>query len=154
MVNVGEEAGRIVLGITNGQSKLCEVMGPSDARELAFEIAKHCNKLQNWFWCPGGGPASEEVVHIDNHWYSPDCAEDLPTKCTECLVTTEGPDGRHVNVALFIPGNDEKPTRWMLPINALTPDGKTTLERIVAWSPLPRPSKRKASLKSGGGNAA
>ena len=140
MISVSEKNHRVVLG---NLTQNTEALEPTEARELAHDIVKICNHLQDWSWAPGGGPTSEEVIHIDNHWYSPDRQEDLPTKCTECLVTTEGPDGRHVSVALFIPGNDKRPTRWMLPINALTPDGKASLERIIAWCPMPRPSVRK-----------
>ncbi len=144
MIKVQEAKGRVMLECQARDVISCEVMDPTRARELAHEITKLCDRLQNWTWEPGGGPVAEPVIHIDNHWYDPQDPKNLPTAITECLVTTEGFDGRHVSVALFIPAYGGKPERWTLPVSSFSPDGQTSLQKIIAWCPMPRPAGRKA----------
>ncbi len=142
MVKIDVRGGRVVFEIVDGSLKIAQILHPTQARQLAYDISGICNKLEDWSWASGGGDVEEVVDHPDNHWYNTKNAALLPDVATECLVTTEGPNGRSVNSALYLPSDGKKPRRWVLPVTAMASDGQSSLERVVAWCPMPRPSNK------------
>ena len=142
MVKVDVRGGRVVFEVVDGSLRIAQILHPALARQLSYDISAICNKIENWSWAPGGGDVEEVVIHPDDHWYNPNNEALLPDVATECLVTTEGPDGRHVNTALYLPADGKNPRRWVLPVTAMAANGQSSLERVVAWSPLPRPSRK------------
>lgn len=142
------DRGRVALAMTDNNGAVTkETLEAPVARELARDIVDACNRIEGWNWMPGGGSVDEEVVHVDNHWYSP---KNPPKSCMACLVTTEGTEGRSVNVALFVPAKKvrrggklvEVPEHWSIPMLSIEIDGCSLQEKIVAWCSMPRPSVR------------
>ena len=146
MLTAKYDRGRVTLTMTaNDGTVTKESLEAPVARELARDMVDACNRIEGWNWMPGGGSVDEEVIHVDNHWYSP---KTPPKSFMACLVTTEGPEGRGVNVALFVPAKKvrragkliEVPEHWSIPMLSIDLDGRSLQEKIVAWCPMPRPS--------------
>lgn len=121
-----------------------ETMSAPDARKFAREITEICNVIEGWDWMPGGGPVQESVIHDDNAWYP---INEPPRETRSVLITTEDAEGRYVVVGLYLPERKNAkgkmlPARWLVPALGVDMDGVHAQEKLIAWSPIPMPSKR------------
>lgn len=121
-----------------------ETMSAPDARKFAREITEICNVIEGWDWMPGGGPVQEPVIHDDNAWYP---INEPPRETRSVLITTEDAEGRYVVVGLYLPERKNTkgktlPARWLVPALGVDVDGVHAQEKLIAWSPIPMPSKR------------
>lgn len=150
MIRVRSNCGRVVIEIVKESGQiLSETMPAPKAREFAYDITKVCNKTENWNWAPGGGAIHEQVIHVDNAWYP---IEEPPKDPCYVLLTTESPEGRNMAVGYYTPERKISqgktlPARWLVPCLGVEADGVRAQERLIAWSPCPRPSVMKRAIK-------
>lgn len=150
MIRVRSNCGRVVIEIVKETGQiLSETMPAPRAREFAYDITKVCNKIENWNWAPGGGSIHEQVIHVDNAWYP---IEEPSKDSREVLITTEGPEGRNIAVGFYVPERKNSqgetlPARWLVPCLGVEADGVRAQERLIAWSPCPRPAVMKKAIK-------
>ena len=152
MIRVRNNKGRVVFEIVKETGEiLSETMPAPKAREFTYDVTKVCNKIENWNWAPGGGSIHEEVIHVDHAWYP---IEEPPKDPCYVLLTTESPEGRSMVVGYYTPERKISqgktlPARWLVPCLGVEADGVRAQERLIAWSPCPRPSVMKKAIKEG-----
>ena len=138
--------GHVLFQIVNGTTGevTSETLPAPEARQFARETTAVCNEIEGWNWMPGGGPVHEPVVHDDNAWYPID---EPPKENRSVLLTTEDAEGRYVVVGLYLAEHKNAkgqtlPPRWLVPALGVDADGLRAQEKLIAWSPIPMPSKR------------